>query len=474
MKGSFLKFRLIPFYVFFLLLTVLVSRNGFFWDTIQLGARHALFYYDNHLNLSFLPDAIDSGHIPAFGYVLALIWTLFGKSLIVSHFFILPFLLGIVYQTDKILKRYFSPEYRPLAFIIFLIDPTLLGQATLVSPDIPLLFFFLLLLNSVYDQKKILKLLAVIGLALVSMRGWMVAVIGFIFEGWLLYQTIGIKKTFQKIGNYFLCYLPGGIIAIAYLIAHYSTKGWIGYHENSPWAECFLPVSTTGFFRNILIYGWRLVDFGRIGLWIVFILYLRSFIRSVKMDSKMQELTFLCGLFLIFYPFTMLLHQNLLGHRYLLPVFLSFAILVGYLLLEKSESRKMIKILVSFSMITLLMAGNLLVYPDKIAQGWDSSMAYLPYMKLRKSAMHYMEQNNIPFAETGTEFPNKAEFKYIDLTEDSSRFAMNDLENNNYFLYSNVFNDITDKEYDILHNEWIAVKKYSSGRIKMTLFKNPE
>ena len=133
----------------FVLLNILNSGNFFTWDTIQLGSKHAHWYYGNNFRDILLPDSMDSGHIPFFGFYLALSWKLFGKTLLVSHLSILPFTLGIIWQTLILVKKYFPWYYILPAMAIILLDPTLLTQSTLVSPDILLVFFFLLGLLSI-------------------------------------------------------------------------------------------------------------------------------------------------------------------------------------------------------------------------------------------------------------------------------------------------------------------------------------
>ncbi|MEA1897674.1 MAG: hypothetical protein U9N53_08430, partial [Bacteroidota bacterium] len=115
------------------LLTYFVSEHIFFWDTVQLASRHAHFYFENNFNELFLPDEIDSGHIPSFGIYLALAWKLFGKSLFVSHFAMLPFLYGIILQAWLLIKKYFPPQLSLPVLILLLADPTLLSQSILVS-----------------------------------------------------------------------------------------------------------------------------------------------------------------------------------------------------------------------------------------------------------------------------------------------------------------------------------------------------
>jgi hypothetical protein len=79
--------KLLPFYLFFIIITIAVSKNSFFWDTIQLASKHAHWYFENNFRNFLLPNSIDSGHIPAFGMLLAFAWKIFQKSLNQPHFY---------------------------------------------------------------------------------------------------------------------------------------------------------------------------------------------------------------------------------------------------------------------------------------------------------------------------------------------------------------------------------------------------
>ena len=472
-KLTVIRKDLVPYYLFFILLTALVLKNPFFWDTIQLASRHANFYFNHHLKFLILPDRIDSGHIPAFGYTLAILWKIFGRSLPVSHLFMLPFLIGIVNQASRLLDKFISKQNFHLVLLLLLAGPTFLAQATLVSPDIPLVYFFLMLLNAIFEKRMLPKILAVIGLSLISMRGWMIVFWLFLYELFLLYREKRNHLSLSEIFKSLKFYIPGGLIAFIYLIVHYHAKGWIGYHQDSPWAVCFEPVGPAGFIRNILIYGWRLIDFGRIVIWVLFFISFRQFIKRIPSDTPLQRLAVLSGLFLIAFPFYMLFHKNLLGERYLLPVFMSFTLFSGYLFFEKTNFKTVFKRLAAITGIIILLAGNLIIYPDKIAQSWDSSLAYLPFFELRKKAINYMKEHDIEFRETGSEFPNTAPFGITDLKDTDEGFTEKNLSGNRYFLYSNVFNDISDNEYAILHKNWIELQTFKKCGVYVTLYKNP-
>ena len=473
-KSTVIRQDLIPYYLFFILFTVSVLKNPFFWDTIQLASQHANFYFYHHLKLLFLPDSIDSGHIPAFGYTLAIFWKIFGRSLPVSHLFMLPFLIGIVNQAYRLLDKFISKQYLHFVLFLFLADPTFLAQASLVSPDIPLVYFFLLFLNAIFERNRLLKVLAVIGLLLISMRGWMIVIWLLFYDQYVLLREKGnrlsVPETFKSLKSY----IPGTLIVLIYLILHYHAKGWIGYHKNSPWAVCFESVGFTKFIRNILIYGWRLIDFGRIAIWILFFISFRQFLKNIRTDSLFQKLVILSGILLFAFPFYMLLHRNLLGERYLIPVYMSFTLFVGYLFFEKTNFKAVFKRSVALAGIIILLGGNLIIYPDKIAQAWDSSLAYIPYFNLREESISYMKENNIKIHFTGSEFPNTAPFSVSDLIDSDEKFAEKNLLTNQYFLYSNVFNDISDQEYAELHNQWTELKTFKKCGVYFILYKNPD
>ncbi|QMU62982.1 MAG: hypothetical protein GKR88_00975 [Flavobacteriaceae bacterium] len=255
--------------IFFSLVLLIVlwavsCQNSFFWDTVQLGSKHARVFYENNFSAILLPDEIDSGHIPAFGCHIALFWKLFDKTLFVSHLAILPFIVGLFWQTVLLVKKFVPKENVGITTLLILLTPTLLGQITLVSPDVPLVFFFLMAANAVLSNNKWLISCAIACLFLTSMRGMMIAVCLFILDGYA-------NKLFSKnirilIPNLFKrawIYTPAILIFIVFNVYHYTAKGWIGYHANSPWADAFERVDFSGFLKNVAILIWRFLDYGK-------------------------------------------------------------------------------------------------------------------------------------------------------------------------------------------------------------------
>jgi hypothetical protein len=429
---------------------------------VQLGAKHGLHFYDTRFSDILLPDAIDSGHVPVFGMYLAFIWLLFGKSLLVSHFAMLPFLLGIVFQSFYIIKRYIPQHFLSNGLFLFLIEPTLLGQSVLISPDIPLVFFFLLALNSVLYNHRVLLGFGILSLFLISMRGGMIS-----FAILLLDLYFNFKKTsskpFWNLVRMSWSYLPGFIMFCLYNYLHFVKKGWIGYHIDSPWAISFQHVGFEEFLKNIVILGWRLLDFGRIFLWLAAIWLAIKYFPKVRKDEKIKELVVIFMVLLISLSFSFLTYKGLSAHRYILPVYLSFSLVVIYMIFLIIPVKKIWK----WAILCIgLISGHFWVYPSHISQGWDASLAHIHYYEIRQKMLDDMKTHNIALAEVACVFPNNSEQKFMDLSNITTKHSAFDHSNSRYVLYSNVYNDFTDEDIKVIAEKY----KELSHRQKMGVF----
>ena len=161
--------------LFTLALFILNRNNSFFWDGVHYGSIEPNFYYTSHFKSILMPDGIDSGEIPIFGLYIASIWSLFGRTLTVSHLAMFPFVIGILYQLYILCLRFFKNEFAYITMLLLIADTTLLSQFTLVSPDLPLLFFFLLGINSLFDNRKVMFAIGILFLFLNITRGIMLS-----------------------------------------------------------------------------------------------------------------------------------------------------------------------------------------------------------------------------------------------------------------------------------------------------------
>ena len=468
----FNKFYLILANLIAFLLIFLNRKNGFFWDTIQLASGHGNFYYFNNFSQLLLPVELDSGHIPAFGMYIALVWKIFGRSLEVSHLAMLPFAFGIVWQINILCRRFISEKYIGVALLLVFLDASLMSQITLVSPDVSLMFFFLLALNSVFRNNRLLITVSVFFLFLTSMRGMMLSVCLVLIDCNINigFQNLLKREKLKVLIKRSLLYLPALVLFISFSIYHYYEKGWIGYHKDSPWADCFEKVDFKGFLFNIGLLGWRILDFGRIGVWIIFLWLFIKYKSEIIKDKKNHLLFFSFVVILFFLPLNMLWAKNLMGHRYLMPLYFIFSLFTVTILFSDFVATKLKNVLIAIWFLIVL-SGNFWIYPPKISKGWDSTLAHLPYYKLRTEAINYLDTKRIDFKDVDTFFPNYYSLEDTNFNKDK-RFFDNYTQGNNskYIFYSNIFN-VDDQVYDYIMANYKVIKEFKNHGVYIIILK---
>lgn len=455
-----------PFYLIVIVLTIIFRDKPFFWDKDIINTIRADWLLNSGFNYLF-PNLIDTGHPPFMPTFLAISWKLFGRSLMISHFIMLPFSIGLVWQSYLLIKR-FAKKNRYVILFLVLLDTAVLTQIIVVSSDLIILFLLLLCVNAILAKKRSLLTIALIPLAMVNMRSMIVCSVVFFFDYFASVKNFSVK-TLVRIG---LNYIPGALAALTYITLHFIQKGWIMQHDASPWAGCFETVGFTGFLRNIVIFVWRIGDYGKfVYLALLAIIGFNIFKRKWHLQKSFNPLIVLIILLTLSYlPYFR--YNNLLSHRYIIPLSYIISIFILTYLSNTMENVKNIKRVFLLVFIAVV-SGSFWIYPDKIAQGWDATLAHIPYHKLHKEIIEYIDNEEISLYKIGSVTPNLKKLKYIYLTEDERAFVKLDMNKNKYVLYSNVFNDFTDNEIDQLKSRWVKEKHIEKNRIFITLYKNP-
>ena len=425
-------------YIVYLGLVVWALKDGFFWDSVQLGSKHAHFYFDNNLALAFLPDEINSGHIPLFGYYLALVWKLFGKSLLVSHLAMAPFVFGIVFFVIKLCSIRIKEAWLFLAVCVILSDPTLVAQIGLMGPDLPLICFFLACLFYHSKRRSVSKSIFLLLLVMISMRGMFLVLSFFLFD-------FMIEK--RKLQDLVKTYLPSVLVVVLFFIFHYIYKGWVGFHSDSPWSQSFSIDNVNSILKKPFIIVWRLIDFNR---WFVFLVTFILGFRMFKADKKLYLITselYLLGIIAVIFGIVGSLFSGLTAHRYFLPINI-LVVLYFLRMVLLSDFKERTKKTIIVSTIIILWLGHLLIYPAQIDQGWDASLAHKPYFYLRSEADDYLVKNGIDKVQVCTAFPDLAQGKFYALNGDESSFSRLSSNACEYVLISNIHNDIEPKDFE--------------------------
>ncbi len=490
-------FRILPFFFFPVVLIYLVQHDPFFWDTVQLASKHAHFFYANGLQWAALPPLIDSGHPPVFGYYLAAVWTVFGKTLPVSHWAMLPFLLGIVLTLYHLGRRLGGPWAFWLLPLV-LLDPVLAGQMTLVSPDVVLAFFFLLAVEAGLAKRQGLLALAILGLCAISMRGMMTAGALCLWECGVRIAECGIwGPRVQKIPHSAFrtphslvphsafriphsaipySYLPGFAFAAWFLWWHRQATGWTGYHAASSWAPAFEAVHGLALVKNVLVLGWRWLDFGRIFEWCMLAFLVRKFWRrkinapdSTWLPMDKNLLLLLACVILLGSPSAILYH-NLSAHRYFLAGFLILHLLV-FQCIAKINLAENLKPWLFTALILGMATGNLWIYPRGISMDWDSTLAHQPYPRLRAEAVAFLETQKVDFSTIGSAFPNLNTGENLYLNGDERIFAELDWERNAYIFASNIYNDLSAADYERLQRDWTLLYRQAQAGVWIEIYR---
>ncbi|MEM6398264.1 MAG: hypothetical protein AAF741_18075 [Bacteroidota bacterium] len=424
------------------------------WDSIQLASKQATHIYTTGSWL--LPDIIDSGHPPGFGIYVSGWWTVFGRNLLVTHLSMIPINLLFFYQLIRVSER-MGGSYWPYLFTLLMFEPLVLGQLCMISPDLAICGLLFMLLLAVMDKNHWLKLLAVLLLSVISTRAWMLVMGVFVID---LFAN-GKLDFWRKLWPYALGSLPAQV----YLLTHYLAKGWIGYHENSPWIESLAIVEPSEMLFNVGLLGWRMIDYGRIYLWIAAGILLYRNRHSLR--PFWQKYGFFILAFVVFVLsicVAVIPRHGIVGPRYLMPAILVFdllfaALVFEYELLKKPFALKLRKS-IWLGACLFLLSGSFWLYPFRIAQSWDATPLHVIHHENERKVIDWLDEKGIPLEQVGTVYPSigPLDFRYVDGRHDG--FVKYDGENP-YLFVSMVHNAWRDEELDYIEEAYEEVAGWS-------------
>jgi len=461
------RIDIIGLFIFSFVFTLCHLHKFFFWDTIIQISIPANWYFENNFNYFFLPDNIATGHPPFVAMYIAFLWKIFKRSLIISHLAMFPFVFGIAFQSYKLISQFDIKRTHIFVILIFvLLDPTIISQLSLITFDLVQIFFFLWSINNMLTNKKLFLSISFTGLLLSSLRGVISGI------GLIVFAVIFcfLKKEKLKIKT-FSPFIPGLVAIACFLFNFYIHKHWIVHNTvSNSWSESAVHANFSEAIRNMGILIWRLIDFGRIGIWIMISYILYKIIKTGSMFDNNFKILFFISItqLLVFLPIT-IIYKYPFAHRYLLPVIIPATIAAIYWLLKYAKYYKFIIPVIFICLIS----GYFWIYPDKIAKGWDATPAHWHYYSLRKQMITFLDHEKIDISQVGSAFPNLSEINNIDLNNDPRKFIVKDLQRCKYILYSNIFNDFTGVEIDELSSTWTPVKVLKCRGVYMILYKKP-
>jgi hypothetical protein len=282
-------------------------------------------------------------------------------------------------------------------------------------------------------------------------------------------RTFSVKEFIKVIAPA----LPACFTVFAYLFFRFYYHGWVFSDPNSAWASTSEFVDFHGFIRNIAVFIWRNLDFGRIGLWVILLFLFVKFGYKRLFNSETSFL-WICYFLLQFaFACVTLTLKNPFGARYFTVQFILLSIIVAKLVFDLFD-KKHAKI-ISSALIIISVTGNLWLYPEKISQNWDCTLKHLPFYSLRKECFDYMEKHNIQYDQTAAGFSMYGDQKLIDLIDKDRIISSQITEDTKFYLYSNIGNS-NDELIDEFHNpeKWTKIKTFEKGGIFIQVLEKNE
>lgn len=436
-----------------------------FWDMVYV-TKTANLIYDCNFSAVIFPGA-DNGAPPLYSIYIAGLWTVFGKSLLICHIAVLPFVLGLLYQYRKLAAGYLKKEYLSAALLLLFFMPVLITQIVFAGYDILLVFLILTALNSIKENKKGLIALSMFLLPVVVGRG-------FTFLFFLLFADIYInRKEYSSLINIIkrlLLFLPAVILFTAWLFYHFSITGCFMVSAEQ-WKNLGRLNDFYGIMKNLIYVFWKICDFGMIFL-AAPLIYL--FLKRERIKDKIRsELLALTALSVISYIVFFLPFSIPVSHRYFMLT--GIFIISGFVYFLQSLKKKSLRIMFMAVAVAVLPGGHFLIYPERFGNGWDASLKSLPYFSLKENFDAYTVSSGINPADIGADFPMNAD-RY-DYNPGAGHFAFTDIDTkpfgeHKYIVLSNICNTFSPAETDTLNRKWEMVKEIKSWPVYIRLYEN--
>jgi hypothetical protein len=255
--------------------------------------------------------------------------------------------------------------------------------------------------------------------------------------------------------------LPAVFVAFSWYFYHFAKTGWWLATPSPAWSNQRGFVNGIGLFKNMLSIARCFFDFGMVMLSVI------SLFELLK-DKYLNKLAVLWMIPFFIFSFSFLPFSNPINHRYFsIVLVLMIPGVVRFLSVRKQRYTMLV--------VFALLLGNFQIYPGKISNGWDCTLAHQSYFHLRNEFNQYFIRHKIDKTRIGSAFPMNASFAQSDLTEDTVRFIDingEDITKVPYVLYSNISNDFSDEQLELLMH-WKVIKKNQRGLVQMFFLQNP-
>lgn len=452
----------------YLVIAALFIDKGYFWDNVQQIGAEANWFLHNGLLSVGSGEYIGTGyHMPTIGYTTALMWNVFGQHIWVSHVYACLWSIVYIIFSYRLVGSFANNWTRSLISLCLVLPTTVISQFAIASPDFIMIASIAVLLYGASSKRHLPLSIGLFVLCIHSMRGVFAG--GCIMAGilWLCHKK---ELEYKKV---LIDAMPTALVLAAYYGYYLICRGW--FFDGSNYAEHYsTPTDISFIIKHFCSLAFRLVEYGRVLVWCMALLALSVILKKrIKMTATEEALLISAMALLLLYSLFAAITQMPFGTRCFMPLLyiitlFSFSVL-SRLLKQHTQC--------VFATILLLghITGHFWIYPEKIAQPWDSTLCHYGYYETKDDVMDYLDRNKIDTQNVAAGFCFNME--QINYNPDSRHATLSkDVDSADYYLYSNISNDDDAFVYELFDEKggWSAIAEFRHGYVNALLFKRGE
>lgn len=435
----------------------IMEKIPFFGDAISSTARAVQYIFDQNLLTIFYPIETDPAHPTLYPWLMAACWKFFGRSLLVSHLYAYFWYLFLIFIFYKIAKLFIVDNVDVnKTLLLFIAMPTALSMSAMMLNTTAVMAFFLLAIYSLLTKNNKLFLVSTILMMLTHMQApfFLLALAATDF-----FLSMKEKSFIVWFKERFVFYVLPFAVLVAWLTLHYLHTGWLVLSPNYSDADKLNGFSQ--YAKSLLLMAWRLVDFGMITFYIIFIYALFKKLGDKKLQQVWLILAIvICGLMAIFL-------ENTIGHRYFLVLGLMMIIIVMNALQYFAPRQKNILYVL---LLLSLVFGNFLYYPGKTIG--DGNLVYLGYINLAKTIKNDFSDTTVFYSYAP--IANPSQLMYLnDEGLKTERINGQNLDSIPAIIQSNLNAEFSESDKQYLAQHFYG-KSYTKGAVYVNVFLNPK
>jgi hypothetical protein len=342
------------------------------------------------------------------------------------------------------------------ASLLVLVMPTFISQGAMMLNTVAVMTFFLAAVYGLLTKNNRWFLWSTILMMITHLQGCFFILALASTDFFLSYKE---KTIFNWIKERAVFYLIPALIFGAWLTLHYNHTGWFTHSPNySDVDELNTPIQ---FIKSIFLVAWRLVDFGMLPFYFIFIFATVKHIGDKKIQYSWVILTIVVSIMMAVFL------KNTIGHRYFLA--LNLLMIMNVINVLQYLNEKAANTLY-FILLLSLIAGNFLYYPGKNLG--DGTIAYRSCFSIEQQLKK--EFNDTTIFYSYAPIANPSQLMYLnDEGIKTARINNQPLDSLPAIIQSNLNAEFSEENKQYLANHFYG-KSYENGAVYVNIFLNPK